>query len=78
MSMYFDLSDYMNRIVLVSLYINHKDLRFLLFYDNYHFVSVCKWEGKINMWAIMLVTSNDCGCDTIWICYDCIVSIKYV
>jgi hypothetical protein len=54
MPMYFDLSNYMNRIVLVSLYINHKDLRFLLFYANYHFVS-----------AIMFVTSNDCGCDTI-------------
>jgi hypothetical protein len=54
MSMYFDLSNYMNRIVLVSLYINHKDLRFLLFYANYHFVS-----------AIMFVTSNACGCDTI-------------
>jgi hypothetical protein len=32
MTMYFALSNYMTRIVLVSLYINHRDLRFLLFY----------------------------------------------
>jgi hypothetical protein len=32
MTTYFALSNYMTRIVLVSLYINHRDLRFLLFY----------------------------------------------
>jgi len=32
MSMYFALSNYMTRIVLVSLYINHRDWIFLLFY----------------------------------------------
>jgi hypothetical protein len=32
MTTYFTLSNYMTRIVLVSLYINHRDLRFLLFY----------------------------------------------
>jgi hypothetical protein len=31
MLIYFTLSNYMTRIVLVSLYINHQDLRFLLF-----------------------------------------------
>ena len=33
---------------------------------------------KMNMRAIMLVTSNDCGCDSIWISYDCRMSIKCV
>jgi hypothetical protein len=32
----------------------------------------------MNMRAIMLVTSNDCGCDAIWISYDCKMSIKCV
>jgi hypothetical protein len=32
MPMYFALSNYMTRIVLVSLYINHRGFRFLLFY----------------------------------------------
>ena len=31
MPIYFTLSNYMTRIVLVSFYINHRDLRFLLF-----------------------------------------------
>jgi len=32
MSMYFARSNYMNQIVLVTLYINYQDLRFLPFY----------------------------------------------
>jgi hypothetical protein len=43
---------------------------------NYYLVCVCKWEEKKkNMWVNMLVTSNDCGCNTIWICYDCEMNI---
>jgi hypothetical protein len=45
---------------------------------DYHFVCVCKWEGKMNMQSIMLMTSNDCDCGVIWICYDCRMSIKWV
>jgi hypothetical protein len=33
---------------------------------DYHFVCACKWEEKMNMWAIMLVTSNDSGYDAGW------------
>ena len=88
MPMYFALSNYITRIVLVSLYINHQDLRFLLFFSSNikvaypcmttSFVCVCKWEGKMNVWATMLMTSNDCVCDAIWICYDCRISIECV
>jgi hypothetical protein len=45
---------------------------------DYHFVCACKWEEKMNMWPIMLVTSNDSGYDAVWICYDCGMSIKWV
>ena len=72
MPIYFFLSNYMIQIVLVSLYINHRDLRFEFFYAcNINVVYPClttilyvfvnekeKWIGELScLWLVMIVVA---------------------